>query len=458
MTTLSLAMIVKNEEAVLGHCLDSVRGLADELVVVDTGSSDGTVALAESSGARIGHFPWRDDFAAARNESLRLCTGDWVLLLDADEAVDPLDHGRIRLAIAQGEAAAFTLVCRNYTRDGSARLFDQPVIPNRSAYAEGAGLPFYADQPLLRLVRRFPDLRFEGRIHELLNPYFARKKIPIGELGAVIHHYGKVDGAREAAKSAYYLELAERDAADRPRDRDRQFNLMAQAYAAGQWEKALRAGQAVVRGGGRIPHAVRTTMAMACQHLGRHQEALAPLLEVLRAQPEHPLALCRLPLSLAALGRGDEGRPYLARAMAAHPADPVPHAVLADLEEKAGRVAQAREAIRSAIVRDALDVRLRQGLVELDLRHGLEAQAAADALEALRALPGQGGGQWHALAASFLLRAGHARPGKAVLELGLESFPGHAGLVALAAAIVADSATGAGTGSTGRPGSPSTGR
>ena len=437
MPTLSLAMIVKNEEAVLGHCLASVRDLVDEIVVVDTGSGDGTAALAEACGARLGRFAWCDDFAAARNESLRLCTGDWVLVLDADEAVDPVDHAGIRAALDLGGPAGFTLVSRNYTRDGAARLFDQPVVANHAGYAEGAGYPFYADQPLLRLVRRFPDLRFEGRIHELMNPYFARKKLPIGDLGAVIHHFGKVDAVRESAKSAYYLDLAERDAAERPRDADRQFNLLVQAYAAGQWEKAVRAGQALVRGGTRVPHAALTTLALACQQLGRHQEALAPLLAVLRDRPEHPLALCRLPLSLAALGRADEGRPCLARAMAAHPADPVPHVVLAELEERAGRVPEAREALRAAMARDPMDPRLRQGLIELDLRHGLAAQAAADALEALRALPGQGDGQWHALAAGFLLRSGHARPGKAVLDLGLESFPGHAGLRALTAATAA---------------------
>jgi tetratricopeptide (TPR) repeat protein len=445
MPTLSLAMIVKNEAPVLGHCLASVRDLVDEIVVVDTGSTDDTVAIAEAHGARIGHFPWRDDFAAARNESLGLCGGDWVLLLDADEAIDPMDHGVVRAAVAEastkGSPAAYTLVCRNYTRDASARLFDQPVVPNRSSYAEGAGLPFHADLPLLRLVRRFPGLRFEGRIHELLDPCLVRKKLPIGQLGAVIHHYGKVDPEREKAKSAYYLALAERDAAEHPADLDRQFNLMAQAYAAGRWEQALAAGWAVIRGGGQagrgVPHAARTTVAMACQQLGRHQEALAPLQEVLRIEPGHPLALCRLPLSLAALGRGEEGRPYLARAMRSHPEDPVPHVVLAEIEERGGRLPQAREALLAAIARDPMAARLRQGLVELDLRHGLEAQAAADALEALRALPGQGEGHWHALAASFLLRSGHARPGKAVLDLGLAAFPEHPGLCALAAAIMA---------------------
>ena len=216
--------------------------------------SDGTVALARVFGARIGRFPWRDDFAAARNESLRLCTGDWVLLLDADEAVDPLDHGGDPPGRGPGgAAAAFTLVSRNYTRDGSARLFDQPVAPNRSRYSEGADLPFYFDQPILRLVRRFPDLRFEGRIHERLDACLQRKHLPVGALGAVIHHFGKLDQGREKAKAAYYLRLAEQEAQEHPRDPNRQFNLMAQAEVAGSWETALRAGLAFLRHSPTVP-------------------------------------------------------------------------------------------------------------------------------------------------------------------------------------------------------------
>lgn len=78
-------MIVKNEADHLARCLSSVKDIADEMVVLDTGSTDETVAIAQSFGAQVQHFSWCDDFAAARNESLKYATGDWILVLDADE-------------------------------------------------------------------------------------------------------------------------------------------------------------------------------------------------------------------------------------------------------------------------------------------------------------------------------------------------------------------------------------
>lgn len=96
---LSLSMIVKNEERFLPGCLESVKGLVDEIVIVDTGSTDGTKKIAESCRAKIIDFKWCDDFSAARNESLRHVTGDWVLYLDADERLDKSFHGTVRKLI-----------------------------------------------------------------------------------------------------------------------------------------------------------------------------------------------------------------------------------------------------------------------------------------------------------------------------------------------------------------------
>src|SRR3972149_5420178 len=83
--SVSLCMIVKNEETYLADSLKSAKPFVDEIIVVDTGSTDSTVEIAQAFGAKVVHFPWRDDFAAARNESLRHATGDWVLVMDADE-------------------------------------------------------------------------------------------------------------------------------------------------------------------------------------------------------------------------------------------------------------------------------------------------------------------------------------------------------------------------------------
>ena len=100
---LSLCMIVKNEGAVLGQCLESVRGLVDEVIIVDTGSSDKTREIAQHFVGEVGgsvvDFTWVDDFSAARNESLKHATGDWILVLDADEVIAQQDHAKIKQAI-----------------------------------------------------------------------------------------------------------------------------------------------------------------------------------------------------------------------------------------------------------------------------------------------------------------------------------------------------------------------
>ncbi len=97
---ISLCMIVKDEEANLPACLITVADLVDEIIVVDTGSADRTRECAEHFGARVVDFPWVDDFSAARNESLRHATGEWILWLDADDRIDVPNRDRLRALFA----------------------------------------------------------------------------------------------------------------------------------------------------------------------------------------------------------------------------------------------------------------------------------------------------------------------------------------------------------------------
>jgi len=141
MKTLSVAIIAKNEEALIRRCLESVRG-ADQIVVVDTGSTDRTMQIARECGAEVHEFPWIDDFAAARNEALKHCTSDYVLSIDCDEVLDPRGIARVRQSIETG--------LRGYAITMKAEGFPQYHYP-------------------VRLFKRDPDIYWVGRGHEAVN-------------------------------------------------------------------------------------------------------------------------------------------------------------------------------------------------------------------------------------------------------------------------------------------------
>ena len=140
---LSLCLIVRDEAERIGRCLDAALPIADEVVVVDTGSTDGTAAIAEAKGARVVPFVWIDDFAAARNAALDAARGDWILMLDADEVLERPRRERLRKLLAEAREPAFTV---------------EIVSPRGAGRMETARIA--------RLFRRDPRHRYEGRIHE----------------------------------------------------------------------------------------------------------------------------------------------------------------------------------------------------------------------------------------------------------------------------------------------------
>lgn len=115
---ISLCMIVRDEERFIGQCLKSVVGVVDELIVVDTGSKDRTVNIAEQFGAHIFSHAWKNDFSKARNFSLNKATGDWILIMDADEELPREEQPRIRQAIRSRECDAYLMVNVNFMPDG----------------------------------------------------------------------------------------------------------------------------------------------------------------------------------------------------------------------------------------------------------------------------------------------------------------------------------------------------
>lgn len=149
MRTISLCMIVKNEEEVLAGCLESVRDLVDEIVIVDTGSTDQTKAIAAKYTSHIYDFDWIDDFSAARNYSFSKATSEYIMWLDADDVLLPKDQ------------QAFRDLWGNLAGD-----VDVISMYYHTALDE-KGRPLYLYRRN-RIVRRSKNFRWHGAVHEYL--------------------------------------------------------------------------------------------------------------------------------------------------------------------------------------------------------------------------------------------------------------------------------------------------
>lgn len=203
---LSLAMIAKNEEQYLDRCLKSVSTLVDEMIVVDTGSTDRTREIARDNGAVVYDFEWCDDFSAARNFSIEKTSGDWVVVLDADEyfAEDYADV--IREFISRGQQIGrFEFIAR-FVKDG---------LTQSSQYSSS---------------RLFPrHIRYMGRIHEQLV-----SDLPRCDTGALVMH----DGYYMTEKSERNIKLLLQEVKQHPGDPYLLFQLGKQYRGNNEYEAA----------------------------------------------------------------------------------------------------------------------------------------------------------------------------------------------------------------------------
>jgi len=135
--SLSACMIVKDEESLLPQCLDSIKDVVDELIIVDTGSTDRTVEIAESYNARIYHHPWQGSFSEARNHSIKYATCDWILQIDADEKLEAADIPILRAALRRKEYSSVSVALVSEMSDGVSRSYFQRIYRRGKAYYEG---------------------------------------------------------------------------------------------------------------------------------------------------------------------------------------------------------------------------------------------------------------------------------------------------------------------------------
>ena len=233
--SLSLCMIVKNEEKYLPRCLQSIKPMVDEMVVVDTGSVDATRDIAEIFGAKVFDFQWQDDFAAARNHSLDQALGDWILIMDADEVIAKSDHSNILDLVkkSKNNKSAYVLTTRNYTdRQDSADYSE-----NTGLYEEERSTGWIPSKKV-RLFRNHQGVHFVYPVHELVDPVLIEIGVSIIESPVPVHHYGKLDQARTSERWQTYYDIGHKKLASQSENDHALKELAIQAGLLSKWEEA----------------------------------------------------------------------------------------------------------------------------------------------------------------------------------------------------------------------------
>jgi tetratricopeptide (TPR) repeat protein len=270
--TVSLCMIVRNEAHQLAECLMPVADLFDEIVIVDTGSRDDTAEVARRFTPHVFHFEWCDDFSAARNESLRHASGQWIFWLDADDRLSSENVARLKatLAALPSEPAAFMMDTACVPRDASdaERLITHP-----------------------RLFWRHPELHWRGRVHEQVRPCPTTLDFRVVFSDVRIEHVGYQDGATRQRKLKRDVRLLRMDYAVDPDDPSTLLHL-GQAYAEmGQADEAKKYLMRILSIEQRPLDYLRRVFATLCELAlaqGRHQEVMAVADRALQLFPRDP--------------------------------------------------------------------------------------------------------------------------------------------------------------------------
>ncbi len=231
---ISLCMIVKNEAHRIQECLDAIKGLVDEMVVVDTGSTDQTIALAKQSGAKVFRFKWENDTASARNFGLRKAKYEWILVMDADEFIAESDFDKIRDNIQDKTFDGFVFKQRSYTDNSDTENWR----PNDFSYPKSNPYAGFFDLSVIRLFRNRPDIKYTDHAHELIEK--SMKDRPKKNIDIPIHHFGIADGRISSKeKDAHYLNLLLEDLKDDPESFKTNFLLGRQYYQTNQLDKSI---------------------------------------------------------------------------------------------------------------------------------------------------------------------------------------------------------------------------
>jgi glycosyltransferase involved in cell wall biosynthesis len=422
MPSVGLSMIVKNGADSLRPCLESARGLVEQIVIADTGSSDDTCEIAREFNATIVSVPWENDFAKARNAALEPLKTDWVLVLDADEELDRDGVKNIPSLLDAPDVGGYVTPIRNYVGARFSRGWDRTSVPNDGRHPRAKDAPAYFTHENCRFFRRHPKIYFTGRVHELVENQVAALGLKLESANFFIHHFGQLAEAQvKDSKAVFYRELLRLRVQEHPDDPLGWVLLGLQEYE--YHNNALEGLRCFARCLALEPRVAEAWVftGMIFIDLGKYQEALRALEQDRRAGKVTALREQLKGDALHSLGRWQEARLAYCRALKWTEADdPLLESKLGYTEVKAGQnnagLVRLRRAAKAAPGMFAIHDRLMKACIIAD-----RLPEAAEVAEGLAlALPNP---KFYLRAASIRAKLQQWDESTAILSRGLLLFP-----------------------------------
>jgi glycosyltransferase involved in cell wall biosynthesis len=339
-SSISLCMIVKNEQAFLGPCLNAIKPMVDELIVVDTGSEDRSIDIARVYGAQVYTVQWQDDFSVARNASLEKAHGDWILILDADEVIAPQDFAALRqMVLSENETPrAYSLQTRNYLNLANAMDWR----PNDKRYPQQeAGIGWFPTDKV-RLFPNLPGIRFEYPVHEMVDPMVKKAGISIQPCQIPIHHYGHLNETKNQHKAETYFKLGYVKLDQLGSDPVALRELAVQAGQLGRWNEAVELWQRLLA---LCPgyHEAYVNMAGAFWQLGQYDHGIDFSKQAIQANPAMKEGHYNLAVNLIMKGQVQEAASVLNALLLKHSQYTAARFMLAAVLSVTGERKMARE-------------------------------------------------------------------------------------------------------------------
>lgn len=349
---LSLCMVVKNEELLMEQCLETAKAYVDEIIVVDTGSTDRTLEIAQKFGARVILHPWDGSLGRARNVYVRNARGAWILVLDGDERIAPKDFRKIKNLIQEGKCLGYYVEWRDYQKNFNL-LSDWH--PNDGAYPKEekfSQCPGWSRNRVLRLFQRKEGVQYEEGYSVHTNPLKSLSFYDgeIKDSPIVVHHFQYLKGGETFIfqKQKDRLSNEIRHTHLYPRDPLAYRNIAKTLFSMKKDGEALRFLKKARRLDPRHPE-VYFLLGMVYQEKGDYGKAARNLRKALRLKPRFADAWTVLGMVYDLEGRHPEAEEALKKATRFHPTHLLARNALGVVYQNQGRFSQAEREFKKAL-------------------------------------------------------------------------------------------------------------